>query len=70
MGVNIMIAGLASQVASMSAFVFLCAQLAWRVWKNPDGEKSEYQELLRSSRFRFFLWGESTNKHTSPILIH
>lgn len=33
-GINIMIAGLASQVASMAVFSFFCADFAWRVRKN------------------------------------
>jgi hypothetical protein len=58
-GINIMIAGLSTQVASMAAFVAVCAQLAWAVRKNPEKANAAYMELRRSKKFRFFLWCKS-----------
>jgi hypothetical protein len=67
-GVNIMIAGLASQVASMFIFVCLCAQFAWNVRKDPHGVNQENKALIESSQFKFFLWGES-GKTADPTLL-
>ena len=53
-----MIAGLSTQVASMTAFVFVCSQLAWAVRKHPERLNMDYQEMRHSRRFRFFLWCE------------
>jgi RTA1 like protein len=64
LGVNIMIAGLATQVASMLAFVFLCVQIAWNVWRSSVEAHHDHKPLIDSSRFRFFLWGECA-KHVS-----
>ena len=57
-GINIMIAGLSTQVVSMTAFVAICSQLAWAVRKYPERLNTDYQEMRHSKRFRFFLWCE------------
>lgn len=57
-GINLMIAGLSTQVVSMTAFVCVCLQLAWAVRKHPERLSVDYQEMRQSKRFRFFLWCE------------
>jgi hypothetical protein len=57
-GINLMIAGLSTQVVSMTAFVGVCSQLAWAVRKHPERLNMDYQEMRHSKRFRFFLWCE------------
>ncbi|KAJ6032636.1 RTA1-domain-containing protein [Penicillium herquei] len=58
-GVNIMIAGLSSQVASLVLFIALCLQYAWSVHKNPDSlnKSSVMRELRNSFRWKAFLAG-------------
>lgn len=58
-GINIMIAGLASQVASLTLFMGLCLDYAWRVWSTPEGVNSsvEMEVLRRTKRWRGFLFG-------------
>jgi RTA1 like protein len=58
-GINIMIAGLASQVASMTIFVYLCLQFAWNIRQNPSKRNPDGMELIGSRRFRIFLYCES-----------
>ncbi|KAJ6002604.1 RTA1-domain-containing protein [Penicillium sp. IBT 35674x] len=58
-GVNIMIAGLAIQVASLVLFMALCLQYAWSVYKNPDSlnKAASMRELRNSFRWKAFLAG-------------
>lgn len=58
-GINIMIAGLASQVASMTVFVYLCLHFAWNIRKRPSRVKSNTNDLRSSTKFRRFLISES-----------
>ena len=46
-GINIMIAGLASQVASLFAFAVLCADFAWKVRKNSERASLRSHVALR-----------------------
>ena len=62
LGIHIMIAGLASQVASMTVYVCLCLQLAWNVWKNPSRRNPNTEKLRESWKFQAFLYGEPTAK--------
>lgn len=64
-GINLMIAGLSTQVVSMTAFVAVCSQLAWAVWRHPQRLNTDYQKMRHSKRFRLFLWCEY---HPSPCL--
>lgn len=48
MGIDIMIAGLASQVTSLFAFAILCADFAWRVQKNSERSFTRSHEALRN----------------------
>ena len=61
-GINIMIAGLASQVASLFAFVLLCADFAWKVRKNRERSHLRSHETLRKigtslTRLKVLIYG-------------
>nr|A0A2Z5TTA9.1 RecName: Full=Efflux pump himE; AltName: Full=Himeic acid A biosynthesis cluster protein E [Aspergillus japonicus]BBA91555.1 transporter [Aspergillus japonicus] len=58
-GINIMIAGLASQVASLALFMALCLDYAWRVYKSPHNLSPEtrMRDLRHSLRWKAFLAG-------------
>ncbi|KAJ5330679.1 RTA1-domain-containing protein [Penicillium atrosanguineum] len=59
-GVNIMVAGLASQVASLALFMAMCLQYAWTVCKNPNALNKAVHacELRNSIRWKAFLAGK------------
>jgi len=57
-GLHIMIAGLASQVASMTVFIYFCCHFAWNVLKDPTKRNPNSKVLRSSFRFRGFLYGE------------
>ncbi|KAJ5779812.1 hypothetical protein N7457_007532 [Penicillium paradoxum] len=58
-GINIMIAGLASQVASLAIFMALCLDFAWQVRKNQHELSPEPRmiELRNSVRWKAFIAG-------------
>lgn len=56
LGINLMIAGLSTQVASMTAYVVVCCQLAWAIHKHPEKVSTHHAKLRSSRAFRFFLW--------------
>ncbi|KAF4230990.1 hypothetical protein CNMCM6805_000513 [Aspergillus fumigatiaffinis] len=56
-GINIMIAGLASQVASLGVFLCLCADFAWRVYKNPEKINESMYHLRQTLKWKAFLIG-------------
>jgi hypothetical protein len=58
-GVNIMIAGLASQVASLVLFMVLCLDFAWRVKKSPMNLNDGTRDLRSQLRWKLFLGGKS-----------
>jgi RTA1 like protein len=58
MGVNIMIAGLATQVASTFFFCLLCGHLMWAIRKHPHKVNQDSVQFRREFRFRAFLYGE------------
>jgi RTA1 like protein len=66
-GVNIMIAGLSTQVVSTFAFICICCQLAWSVRRNSLKVNPNSLSLRRSTKFRYFLAGESIPS-TRPTL--
>jgi len=57
-GVHIMIAGLSTQVASTLAFICVCSEIAWNVWRTPDKVNPNSLFLRQSRKFQFFLYGE------------
>jgi hypothetical protein len=54
-GVNVMIAGLASQVISLVIFMVICAHFGWKVLKNPTKLDAQFSTLRNSRRFRGML---------------
>jgi hypothetical protein len=56
-GVNIMIAGLSSQVAATTAFSLVCLHIMWNISKHPERVNIETEEFRRGRRFRAFLLG-------------
>jgi hypothetical protein len=56
-GINIMLAGLCFQVASLAFFAILCADFAYRLYKNPQDWSEQYVQLYRSKRFSAFICG-------------
>lgn len=61
-GVNVMLAGLGMQVASMTAFIGLCIELTWRLSKNQQNFDPAYAQLRASTTWKVFLVG----MHTAP----
>ena len=54
-GVHITIAGLATQVASMTVFIYLCSHFSWNVWTQPGKLNPSNKPLRTSLRFRVFV---------------
>ncbi|KAI9731475.1 MAG: hypothetical protein M1835_003523, partial [Candelina submexicana] len=54
-GINIMIAGLSTQVFSLLLFMALCAEFAWRAHKRRMDLDIAYAELRRTLLFKSFL---------------
>ena len=57
-GINIMIAGLSTQVASLAGFMILCAEYAWRVYKHPEKVNDSLVDLRRTFMWKAFLVGK------------
>lgn len=64
-GVNIMIAGLASQVASTTVFCGICSQIMYTVFRRRDLVNSNSAALRATLKFRFFLWGQQFILHNA-----
>ena len=64
MGVNIMIAGLATQVAATTVFGLVCLHLMWAIRKYPNKVSQESRQFRRTFRCRAFMYGMS-----SPYLL-
>jgi hypothetical protein len=58
MGVNIMIAGLAAQVAATSAFAGVCIQLAIAIRRHPERLDYQYAQFRKTLKFKLFLSGK------------
>jgi hypothetical protein len=57
MGINIMVAGVGWQVASLGIFAILCAEFGWRVYRSSESQRNPNFALLRNTfRFKAFLW--------------
>jgi hypothetical protein len=59
LGINLMLAGLSVQVASLALFAGLCGDFAFRLYKNPQRWSEQYVDLYRSKKFSAFLCGIS-----------
>ena len=58
-GVNVMLAGLGLQVASLTLFIILAGEFAWRVLHTKHNLNPVYADLRASKVFKFFLLGKS-----------
>ena len=58
-GINIMIAGLSTQVASTTAFIFVCLAIIWAVRKHPERVNQSTSQYRKRLYFRLFLSGMS-----------
>jgi hypothetical protein len=56
-GVDVMLAGLGLQVASMTLFIILSAEFAWRVHQSKHDLNPTHVALRESKLFKFFLFG-------------
>jgi hypothetical protein len=52
MGINMMVAGVGWQVASLGIFAILCAELGWRAYRSSESQRNPNFALLRNT-FRF-----------------
>ena len=57
-GINLMIAGLATQVAFTTIFCLVCLQLAWAIRKYPQKLDETYRSFRQTMRFRLYLGGK------------
>lgn len=55
LGVNIMIAGLSFQVASLLLFILLCAEFGWRVRQHPHETDPRFASVRSTKMFKAFL---------------
>lgn len=56
-GIDIMLAGLSCQVASLALFAAICGDFAYRLYRNPLSWSEQYVSLYRRKTFSFFLCG-------------
>ena len=68
-GLNIMIAGLSTQVASMTLFICVCLQLAWSIQTNPHQINPNNSRLRRSLSFKLFLLGKCIQSQRQVTVI-
>jgi hypothetical protein len=59
LGINIMLAGLSVQVASLALFACLCGEFALRLYQNPQSWGPKHETLYSSKLFKAFLVGLS-----------
>lgn len=57
MGINIMIAGVSAQVASLGGFALAAGDFFLRAYKNPQSWSSQHASLYSSRLFKAFLCG-------------
>ena len=57
-GINIVIAGLVSQVVSLSIFMICCAHFAFRVFRSVEKPVQIFSHIRDTKRFQSFLIGE------------
>lgn len=62
LGTDIMLVGVAFQVATLTLFMTLCSEFAWRVLRRTGELDSKYIDVRESRRFKIFLYvlGAST----------
>jgi RTA1 like protein len=64
LGINIMLAGLSVQVASLTLFAALCAEFAFRLYRNHTAWSKEHAALYNSKLFKAFICGLSVSTLT------
>jgi hypothetical protein len=69
MGLHIMQAGLAFQVASLLGFILLCCHFAHACHRRRDEQNPRLAKLRALRRFRFFLWSESSRPLYCTVLL-
>lgn len=57
-GVDVMLAGLGLQVASLTLFIVLAAEFAWRAFQSKHDLNPTHAALRESKLFKFFLFGK------------
>ncbi|KAE8445435.1 hypothetical protein EG329_013448 [Mollisiaceae sp. DMI_Dod_QoI] len=57
LGINVMLAGLSVQVASLALFASMCAEFAYRLYRNPNAWNMNHAQLYDSKLFKSFLIG-------------
>ena len=56
-GINIMIAGVGWQVASLGIFALLCAEFGWRIRRASESQRNpDFRMMRKTFRFKAFLW--------------
>ena len=75
MGINIMIAGLSTQVASLALFLALCGEFALRCYQHPYEWDPTYSKLRSTLKFKSFLVGKDSQNlsdtcHPADIAQH
>jgi hypothetical protein len=68
-GVNIMIAGLSTQVVSTFTFICICCQLVWSVRRHPAMMNPNSLSLRQSGMFQYFLVGKAIPGTCSTVPI-
>lgn len=66
---NILIAGLAAQVISMTLFICVCLQLAWSIRRNPHQLDPNNSRLRQSRAFKLFLLGKCTSSLAQVMIM-
>ena len=69
MGIDVMIAGLAWQVVSLTVFTVAAADFVWCVKKGRGQPNQDFMTLRRSKKFRAFMWCESTQFMVPEIML-
>ena len=69
LGINVIIAGLVTQVVSLVMFTCFGIEFAARVYRRRGEMEERYEELRRTKLWKMFLAGEATEKLTLQKLI-
>ncbi|KUJ14558.1 RTA1 like protein [Mollisia scopiformis] len=57
LGINVMLAGLSVQVASLTLFALMCAEFAWRLHSHRNAWRTDHAAIYNSRLFKSFLIG-------------
>lgn len=56
-GIDVMLAGLAFQIVSLSLFIGMCSDFAWRAYRHKSEWNPAYTTFRQTRLFKFFLVG-------------